>query len=93
MPNWEWRVFSPASPSSSLPSEMWSLIGVSPASREPDRTDVYLTCTPGAGLKLRYGAEVEIKLRQATVSDGTEAWKKVADIDSVQPMITLWCRL
>ncbi len=86
-------MFSPASPSSSLPSEMWSLIGVSPASREPDRTDVYLTCTPGAGLKLRYGAEVEIKLRQATVSDGTEAWKKVADIDSVQPMITLWCRL
>ena len=78
MPNWEWRVFAPASPSFSLPSELWTLIGVSPARGEPDRTDVYLTCTPGAGLKLRYGTQVEIKLRQAVCSDGTEAWKKVA---------------
>lgn len=77
MSNWEWRVFGEARPSDKVPGELWSLIGARPSSREPDRTDVYLTCTAGAGLKLRDQREVEIKLRQEVTVDGVEKWKKV----------------
>lgn len=76
----EWRVFSVSS-SNSLPGEIWPLIGLSPSKEEPERTDVYLTCTPGAGLKLRDGKEIEVKLRRAVADGEAEAWEKVADMN------------
>lgn len=82
MANWEWRAFIQGSPDTKLPGEVWSLLGVSPGVKETGRTDVYLTCTSGAGLKLRYEQEevavFEIKLKLKTDGEA-ECWKKVCN--------------
>lgn len=80
MPHFEWRVFTPASPPSSLPGDIWSLIGLSPSRKEPERADVYLTCTSSAGLKLRDGKKVEVKLRENVSIGESEAWEKVTNV-------------
>ena len=42
------------------------------------RSDVYIKCTPGAGLKVRGGRLIEVKLRSTRDTvQGTELWKKV----------------
>ena len=79
MPIQEWRVFFPCSHSDTQPGAIWSLLGAKQPQRfNEHRTDVYLTCTAGVGLKLRGESQlVEVKLRKDIDSVGSEDWKKV----------------
>ena len=75
---WEWRVFFPSESSDVL--DVWSLLQPRdrPRGSPERRSDVYIKCTPGAGLKVRAGRLIEVKLRSTRDTvQGPELWKKV----------------
>jgi hypothetical protein len=77
--SWEWRVFFPAESSDVL--DVCSLLQLRdrPRGSPERRSDVYIKCTPGAGLKLRGGRLIEVKLRSTReAAQGTELWMKVS---------------
>lgn len=43
------------------------------------RTDVYLVCSAGAGVKLRGRTTLEVKLRSCRKDCGVELWEKVCE--------------
>ena len=45
-------------------------------STEPVRTDVYVPCSPRSEVKLRYGQQLELKLRLERHENGAEKWLK-----------------
>ena len=60
--------------------DVWSLLQPRdrPRGSPERRSDVYIKCTPGAGLKVRGGSLIEVKLRSSREAvQGTELWKKV----------------
>ena len=72
---WEWRVFIP---SGSKSVDVWELLHCKPWSFFPDkRTDVYVVCSAGAGIKLRRQKLLEVKLRERRHEMGAELWNKV----------------
>ena len=86
----EWRVFignssySPtpdlqdasSTPPRPLP-DIWRILDIRPRrSPQPVRTDVYVPCSPRSGVKLRYGQQLELKLRLERYENGAEKWLK-----------------
>lgn len=73
---WEWRVFCPLT--ATTPT-LWALLecedkGTGSVST---RTDYYLPCLEGIGVKLRGGSQrLEIKMRSARTEEGLELWGK-----------------
>lgn len=59
--------------------DVWSLLPPRERARETpeQRSDVYVKCVHGAGLKVRGGERLEVKLRSTRDSNGIELWKKV----------------
>ena len=63
--------------------DVWTLLGQGQLSRQfmwgsKVRTDVYICCTEGVGLKIRGGQELlEIKVRGERHPCGAEHWNKV----------------
>ena len=85
---WEWRVFFPVEPSSTSDSilDVWSLLQPRDRVRgSPERrSDVYIKCTHGAGLKVRGGRLIEVKLRSTRDTvNGTELWQKVSNSNNI----------
>ncbi len=59
--------------------DVWQLLKARPWSTSPDRrTDLYLVCTAGAGVKLRGQRTLEVKLRVGRHECGAEQWEKVS---------------
>ena len=80
MMGWEWRVFYPAEESSDV-LDVWSLLQPRdrPRGSPERRSDVYIKCSPGAGLKVRGGRLIEVKLRSTReAAQGTELWTKAS---------------
>ena len=75
----EWRVFLPtAGVNSSDTGDIWDLLQSRPRHLWPEsRTDVYLACSPTAGVKLRGNKTLEVKLRSRRNELGAEHWDKV----------------
>ena len=70
---WEWRVFFHG-----FGADIWQLLQIQPLNTSTDnRTDVYLVCTAGAGVKLRAQGMLEVKLRSCRHECGAEQWDKV----------------
>ena len=89
MMGWEWRVFFPVESSDVL--EVWSLLQPHdrPRGSPERRSDVYIKCTPGAGLKVRGGRLIEVKLRSTReATQGIELWNKVNSSVSSSRIIT-----
>ena len=60
--------------------DIWSLLQPCdrPRGSPERRSDIYFKCTPGAGLKVRGGRLIEVKLRSIRDTvNGTELWQKV----------------
>lgn len=58
--------------------DVWELLKARPRSDSPERrTDLYLACSAGAGVKLRSQKTLEVKLRTASHRCGAEQWGKV----------------
>ena len=73
---WEWRVFFPLDSDTS--PDLWSLLSAHASGSSPERrTDLYVRCVDGAGLKVRGGRLLEVKLRSTREANGAEHWKKV----------------
>ncbi|CAI8009515.1 hypothetical protein GBAR_LOCUS6371 [Geodia barretti] len=54
-------------------------------STEPVRTDVYVPCSPRSEVKLRYGQQLELKLRLERHENGAEKWLKPLVEDVFHP--------
>ena len=74
---WEWRIFVSCDSTQPL-LDVWTLLQLKAPWFDGERTDVYFNCTETAGLKLRRGKTLEIKLRAERHSTGAEKWNKVA---------------
>ena len=82
----EWRIFVPlleAEAETESAVDIWRCIGHKSKSLFRDhaekRTDTYIPCTEGVGLKLRgAGREMEIKVRGVVDANGVEQWHKVS---------------
>ena len=81
--SWEWRVFF-AVQDAALPgaaTDIWKLLHYKPWGgfllAGHTRTDVYLVCSAGAGVKLRGRTTLEVKLRSCRKDSGVELWEKV----------------
>ena len=73
----EWRIFFPIVEDVPVLVDIWPLLELRKCHRDK-RTDIYLSCTDGVGLKLRGDKKVmEIKLRNSVHHCGTEEWHKV----------------
>lgn len=75
----EWRIFHPVLPENDPPVDLWPLLGVSSLHLRSKRTDIYISCTEGVGLKVRASQHLEIKLRGIKSDCGAEQWSKVCD--------------
>ena len=74
-----------------LPPDIWRLLQSGPRRLSPEiRTDLYLACSPRAGVKLSYGKSLELKLLCETHENGAESWMKVfiAEMCSIIMLIT-----
>lgn len=62
-------------------TDIWKLLHYKPWGRfllaGHTRTDVYLVCSAGAGVKLRGRTTLEVKLRSCRQESGAECWEKV----------------
>ena len=73
-------MFFPAAESSDVP-DIWSLLQPRdrPRGSPERRSDVYIKCSPAAGLKVRGGRLIEVKLRSTREAvQGTELWMKAS---------------
>ena len=53
--------------------DVWELLGRKPPAGEPERrSDVYVVCTGDAGIKLRSGRSLEIKLTECRHESGAQ---------------------
>ena len=72
-------MFFPVESSDAL--DVWSLLQPRdrPRGSPERRSDIYIKCSPGAGLKVRGGRLIEVKLRSNRDDvQGTELWSKVS---------------
>ena len=81
--SWEWRAFFAVQDTGLQEgvTDIWKLLHYKPWGgfllAGHTRTDVYLVCSAGAGVKLRGKTTLEVKLRSCRQESGAELWEKV----------------